>query len=70
MGATDDLASELKMSLPSGVAALSEDHARDLLDALRTSRQRQSHELDQAIDSALNHIPRPLRGAVRKVIGL
>jgi len=49
--------------------ALSSAEAADLVEAIRTARERQSAELHAAIDAAYHHIPRLLRGPVRKVLG-
>ncbi len=60
------LREELGASAPK---ALSSAEAGDLGEAIRTARERQSAELRASINSAYDHIPRLLRGPVRKVLG-
>lgn len=70
MSVVDELSTELRSPLPDAVAALPEANVGDLLDALRSALATQARELDEAVTAALNHVPRPLRGAVRKAVGL
>ena len=49
--------------------ALSSAEAADLVEAIRTARERQSAELRVSINSAYDHIPWLMRGPVRKVLG-
>lgn len=63
------LRSQLRVNPPKGFSALSEDELADLADALRDARHRQAAELQAAGDKAFGHIPRLLRGPIRKVMG-
>lgn len=63
---TEALAEELGAPAPK---ALSSAEAADLAEAIRTARERQSAELHVAIDAAYHHIPRLLRGPMRKLLG-
>lgn len=64
------LATELRATPPAGLATVSDTHAHELADLLRQAREAQQVELSAAIDEGLNVLPRPLRGTVRKVMGL
>lgn len=56
--------------MPEGIAALAPD-AEDRVQALvLEARRQQLRELAQALDHAMRVIPRPLRGGVRKVLGV
>ncbi len=72
MGTTghEALADALRADLPDGFGALSEDDATRLAETLTAARRRQAEELAAAADDALGHLPRPLRGPVRKLVGL
>jgi hypothetical protein len=63
------LRAELGADPPSGVGALAEDRLEDLAAAVRTARKQQSEALATAAQHALDHIPRPLRGAVKRALG-
>lgn len=56
--------------LPDGIAALSAEHRQFLADALGDARRRQGEELAAATDNSLSHVPKLLRGPVRKAVGL
>lgn len=64
------LAVELRAQPPAELSSLSDSDASHLAHALKKARETQSAELDQSITEALKHIPWPLRGAVKKVVGL
>ncbi|MEO8704192.1 MAG: hypothetical protein ABI867_29335 [Kofleriaceae bacterium] len=49
-------------------AKLSDEAAAALAERIRQVRAQQAEELRQAIDAALEHVPRLLRGALRKVL--
>ena len=55
--------------LPEGVAALRPEELRDLAGAVHEARRRQTKALAQAGERALSHIPRLLRGPVRRIVG-
>ena len=62
----DALREELGAPAPK---ALSSADAADLAEAIRDARERQTAELHAAIDGAYHHIPRLMRGPLRKVLG-
>lgn len=63
------LESQLRSRPPKGLRSLSEDELGQLTDALREARHRQAAELHAAGERAFDHIPRLLRGPIRKVMG-
>ncbi len=63
------LAAELRDAPPPTLAELSDEDLRHLTAAVRDARHRQAAELKIAGDKAAAHIPRLLRGPVRKVLG-
>lgn len=54
--------------LPPAVVALGEADRQALLALLNAAETRQSDELEAAFEAALSHLPRLLRGTVRKMI--
>ena len=72
MGSNDavrELKAQLQATPPKGVAALSDDEICHLAQAIRDARHRQAAELQAAGEKAFGHIPRLLRGPIRKVMG-
>lgn len=65
--ATDPLTRKLG-ALPPAVSALAAPDRQALLALLATAETRQADELDAAFEAALAHLPRLLRGTVRKMI--
>jgi hypothetical protein len=65
-----DLARALGAPVPPAFAALATADAAHLTAAIGTAQARQTAQLEDAVTDALNHVPRPLRGAVRKAVGL
>jgi hypothetical protein len=63
------LEKELGGAPPPGVASLDSDDLYDLARAVANARRRQAAEIGAAGDQALNHVPRLLRVAIRKVVG-
>jgi hypothetical protein len=63
------LQAELRAVPPAGLASLSNEQLNDLAAAVRDARRRQAAELQAAGDQALRHIPKLLRGPIRKVVG-
>ena len=63
------LTRQLRESPSPAVAALADEHLSHLAGALRAARQRQAEELTAASEQALAHIPRLLRGPVKKIVG-
>jgi len=56
--------------LPEPPRSLDGEHAAELNAHTEAALLRQRRELTAALDKALKHIPLPLRGAVRRVLGL
>lgn len=54
--------------LPAAVNALDAAGRHALLELVTRAEQRQSDELEAAFETALSHLPRLLRGTVRKMI--
>lgn len=54
---------------PPGLRTLPDIHLVDLTDAISEARRRQREALAAAGDRALGHIPRLLRGPIRRVVG-
>jgi hypothetical protein len=63
------LATQLRDEPPASLAKLDQAQLIDLADAVRDARRRQSQELAAAGDKAFGHIPRLLRGPMRKLLG-
>jgi hypothetical protein len=63
-----ELRAELGAAPPKGLDALSDAEVSDLAAALRSSQERQSAALAKAMEDALRHVPRLLRGPVRKMM--
>ena len=63
------LRAELGAAPPKGLDALSDDEIADLARALHSARERDRAALAKAMQDALQHVPRLLRGPVRKMIG-
>lgn len=76
MGTTDnttalaELEGALGAPVPGAFTTLAPADAEHLTAAIRTAQARQAAQLEGAVTEALNHVPRPLRGAVRKAVGL
>jgi hypothetical protein len=56
--------------LPDPPPSLDAKRASQLGAETEAALRRQRRELADALERALNHIPRPLRGTVRRVMGL
>jgi hypothetical protein len=63
-----ELRAELGAAPPKGLDALTDEEIADLAGALRVARERQSAALAKAMEDALRHVPRLLRGPVRKMM--
>lgn len=63
------LEQQLGSKVPGGLAALAAEEIGDLAQAVRDARHRQAAELQAAGEKAFGHIPRLLRGPIRKVMG-
>lgn len=67
--AFDALRAQLGGPAPEGLKQLKPEDLRDLSDAIRTARRRQAKALADAGERALAHIPRLLRGPVKRIVG-
>lgn len=65
---TDALTTELAATEPLPVDKLSAAQQTALLAAVRDARASHAALLRQSIDAAMDHVPRVLRGALRKVL--
>lgn len=63
------LHAQLGAAAPDGLTQLSDDELFDLTAAVGEARRRQKRALAEAGDRALSHIPRLLRGPVRRIVG-
>lgn len=63
------LTEELGARPPAGMAQLDGDQLRDLARAIHDARRHQAAELRAAREQSLSHIPKLLRGPVRRVVG-
>lgn len=61
------LEGELRAKPPAGLSRLEPAALRDLAQAITDARHRQAAELAAAGDQALRHIPRLLRGPIRRM---
>ena len=66
---TAELAAALGAPPPAGLEELSDDDLRVLAGLVARARRRQAAALEAAADDAFDHIPRLLRGAVRRAVG-
>lgn len=56
-------------SAPEGLRRLSDDDLTHLADAILDARRRQGRALAEAGERSLRHIPRLLRGPIRRLVG-
>ncbi|HET9103622.1 MAG TPA: hypothetical protein VFN55_09735 [Solirubrobacteraceae bacterium] len=56
-------------SAPEGLRALADDDLDHLAAAILDARRRQGRALAEAGERSLSHIPRLLRGPIRKLVG-
>lgn len=69
MSAAASLAHQLGAEPPVGLT-LSEADTEQLAELIKEARRAQGEELEASLHKALEIVPRPLRGTVRKVVGL
>lgn len=69
MSGREALQKQLRAEPPAGLD-LPDDELQHLADLIRSARATQGKELESSLFGALEHLPRPLRGPVRKVFGL
>jgi hypothetical protein len=55
--------------VPDGLRELADEELADLAAAVADARHRQAAALAEAGDRALSHIPRLLRGPVKRIVG-
>jgi len=67
--AFDALREQLGTSPPASLRELDRQHLEDLTESIQAARSRQAEALQDAGDRALRHVPRLLRGPVRRVVG-
>jgi predicted DNA-binding transcriptional regulator YafY len=67
--ALNPLSTQLHGPAPDALRELSPDELADLAAALAEARHRQAAALSEAGDRALSHIPRLLRGPIRRMVG-
>jgi hypothetical protein len=70
---TDDafttLAAQLRGAVPDSLCELSDAELTHLTEAVADARHRQAAALAEAGDRALSHIPRLLRGPIKRIVG-
>lgn len=69
MSGREALQKQLRAEPPAALD-LPDEELQQLADLIRNARATQGKELEASLLGALDHIPRPLRGPVRKVFGL
>ena len=65
-----DLAAVLGARPPEEFAQLSADETAHLAAALQSAITHRSELIDTSIQESLKHLPRPVRGAVKRVLGM
>ena len=63
------LRAQLGDTAPDSLRTLKDTELRDLSAALADARHRQAAALAEAGDRALSHIPRLLRGPIKRIVG-
>lgn len=58
------------VEVPEGIAALGDDAVDTVHTLVHEAERSQAQELRGALDRTLSIVPRPLRGAVKKVVGV
>ena len=56
--------------VPTLVEELQDDEAAQLTELLQSALERRHDEIERSIDDGLSMVPRPLRGPVKKVLGV
>ncbi len=69
MDAFTALSSQLRGATPDSLRGLSDDELASLAAAVADARHRQAAALAEAGERALSHIPRLLRGPVKRIVG-
>lgn len=65
----DELARVLGTRPPAGLRALSAADRAHLAAAIESARERQLAAVAEAAEQIVHHVPRPLRGTVRRLLG-
>jgi hypothetical protein len=65
----DELARVLRTRPPAGLRALSPEDRAHLAAAIESAHESQIAAVAQASERALRHVPRPLRGTLRRLLG-
>ncbi len=68
MSVVGTLEAELGGPAPDGLTALGEHERSAFAGVLHDAKARQSQELEVAIEQSLRHMPRLLRGTIRKIL--
>ncbi|MDQ6774906.1 MAG: hypothetical protein M3071_01515 [Actinomycetota bacterium] len=68
MSVGDALEAELGGQPPEGLAALDGAERGAFAGILRDAKERQSRELEAAVEESLGVVPRLLRGTIRKIL--
>ncbi|MGZ4168579.1 MAG: hypothetical protein ACXVR1_11330 [Solirubrobacteraceae bacterium] len=63
------LSAQLGKTAPSSLGELTDDELRDLGAAIADARHRQAAALAEAGNRALSHVPRMLRGPIKRIVG-
>lgn len=63
------LSAQLGKTAPSSLRELTDDELRNLGAAIADARHRQAAALAEAGDRALSHVPRLLRGPIKRIVG-
>jgi len=68
-GNQDELARVLRQKPPAALKVLSAADRSRLAQTIEQAQQQQIEAISEATDKALRHIPRPMRGAIRRIFG-
>jgi hypothetical protein len=63
------LEAQLRAPVPDGLRTLTDDELHQLAEAITDAQLHQANALEVAGEQALRHIPRLLRGPIRKALG-
>lgn len=64
-----ELAEVLGATPPAGLRIVKADDMLHLIEAVDLAVERQEHAMAEAEEQALSHVPWPLRGTVRRILG-
>ena len=63
------LCAQLRGPAPDGLRELSDDELSHLAEAIADAQNRQAAALAEAGNRALSHVPRLLRGPIKRIVG-